>query len=171
MAFLNSYFLIALAAVAVPILIHLLTRDRVRKVAFSTLQFFQKISKKVLRRKKFREMLLLVMRAAACGLLALAFARPILRSDAADAVGMVKAGTARVIVVDQSASMRRPGLSEAAAKEAAAALSSLAEGADAAALVTFADAPRLDVPLGRDFGDLRTGLASLVPGHGGTDMA
>jgi hypothetical protein len=169
MSFVNPYFLVGLAAIAVPILIHLLTRDRVRRVAFSTIRFFSRVSKKVLRRKRFREMLLLAMRAAACGLLALAFARPLLEAKDANQ-NLLQAGTARVILVDMSASMGRAGMAAAAAKEAADALASLAAGSDAAALIAFADAPRVEAPLAKDFADIRAQLKELAPGAGGTDL-
>ena len=66
MGFLNSVFLIGLLAAGVPILIHLLTRDRVQRVAFSTLRFFANVSRSVLRRKRFREAILLAMRRWPC---------------------------------------------------------------------------------------------------------
>lgn len=119
MSFLNTYFLAGLAGAAVPILIHLLTRDRVRREPFSTLRFFQKASRRVLRRKRLREMILLAMRVAACALLALAFARPLLETVRADAPGLVEARRARVIVLDTSASMARAGMADAARNEAA----------------------------------------------------
>jgi hypothetical protein len=168
--FANPAFLVALAAVAVPLLVHLLTRDRVRRVAFSTLQFFQRASRRVLRRRKFREALLLALRAAVCALVALAFARPIFKTRDADAAGARTADTARVLLVDVSASMARPGLAEALRREALAALDESAEGRDAVALITFADAPAVQAALADTFADVRTRLAALAPGHGGTDL-
>src|SRR5277367_3740287 len=73
MSFVNPYFLFALAGVAVPVLIHLLTRDRIQHAPFSTLRFFARGAKLVVRRKKFRELLLLLLRVALAALLALAF--------------------------------------------------------------------------------------------------
>ena len=172
MSFVNPYFIIALAAGAVPILIHLLTRDRVRREAFSTLRFFEKASRRVLRRKRLREMILLAMRVAACMLLALAFARPFFEEKKAEGVGgIVQAATARVIVVDTSASMGRPGLLEAAKKEAESALGGLAPGADAAALITFAESPRLEAPLADQFSEVRSKIRGLAVSSGGTNIA
>ena len=76
MRFVNPIFLAAMAAIALPAIIHLLTRDRVRRVAFSTLRFFAGASHRILRRRRWREVLLLGMRMGACGLAAIAFARP-----------------------------------------------------------------------------------------------
>ena len=74
-SFANPYFLAALAGVAVPVLIHLLTRDHVKHVAFSTLRFFARRAKAVVQRKRFQELLLIAMRAAIVALLALSFER------------------------------------------------------------------------------------------------
>lgn len=168
MRFLNPWFLIGVAAIAVPLLIHWLTRDRVRKVAFSTLRFFAAVSKKVLRRKKLREALLLAMRVAACGLLALAFARPLFRA-AADDDTRPQAAAARVLLVDTSASMARPGMADAVRKQAEAGLDGLADG-DAAALIRFDETPHVEVSMGRDLAAVREKIRTLVPGNGGTDL-
>ena len=170
MSFLNPYFLAGLAAAALPVLIHLLTRDRVRREAFSTLRFFQKASRRVLRRKRLREMILLAMRVAACALVAVAFARPLLEAVRAAAPGLVEAKRARVILLDTSASMARAGAAEAARREVEGALAGLAPGADAAALITFDDAPRLDVPLAGGIDAVRAAARAAAPGRGGTDL-
>jgi len=171
MGFLNRYLLIGLLGAAVPILIHLLTRDRVRRVAFSTLRFFANASRNVLRRKRIYEMILLAMRTAACALLAIAFARPFLRSGEAGPGGLLTPGTARVIAVDLSASMGREGMVTALREEALTALNTLSEGSDAAALVTFTDTTRIEVPMTTRLGEVRAKLATLAPGHGGTRIA
>lgn len=171
MAFLNRYFLIGLLGAAVPILIHLLTRDRVRRVAFSTLRFFAGVSRNVLRRKRIYEAILLAMRTAACALLAVAFARPFLASGEGAAGVLFTPGTARAIVVDLSASMGREGLVAPLREEALTALNSLSEGRDAAALVTFTDTARVEVPFTRRLGEVRAKLEAVTPGQGSTRIA
>lgn len=164
MSFTNPYFLFGLAGVAAPILIHLLTRDQVKKVAFSTLRFFQKGAKVVVQRKRFQEMLLILARVALVALLALLFARPFLGSDPAAAGGVA---TARVVLVDVSGSMRREGLPEAAKSEANDAL----KGADAISLLTFSDTPNLVAPFGSSAENLRSAVDQLAPGYGATRIA
>ena len=169
MSFANPYFLIALAGIAVPVLIHLLTRDHVKHVDFPTLRFFAKGAKLVVRRKKFQEILLILLRALIVALLALIFARPFLKSKVAG--GGDSAETARVIVMDVSGSMLRAGVPDALKKEAADALDSLKEGADAAALVTFSDAPNVVEPLGKNISRIKATAAQVAPGYGGTNIA
>ena len=106
MRFVNPLFLVGILATLLPVLIHLLTRDRIRKVEFSTLRFFAKSSQRVLRRKKYQEMFLLALRMVICGLLAVAFARPFFGGKREEAHG-ASVRTARVIVADVSGSMGR----------------------------------------------------------------
>src|SRR6058998_263736 len=97
MAFLTPAFLVALGALAVPVLIHLIQRERKRVVEFPSLMFVRRIPYQSVRRRRIRHWPLLLLRAAA-------FARPFLqRSAAATAI----TGGARevVILLDQSASM------------------------------------------------------------------
>src|ERR1700676_3830633 len=104
MSFLSPLFLAALSAAAIPIVIHLIQRERKRVVQFPSLMFLQRIPYQSVRRRRIRHWLLLAIRVAAILLLVLAFARPFFQQVAlADAA----AGGARevVILLDQSASM------------------------------------------------------------------
>jgi Aerotolerance regulator N-terminal/von Willebrand factor type A domain len=104
MAFLTPAFLVALGALAIPVLIHLIQRERKRVVEFPSLMFVRRIPYQSVRRRRIRHWALLLLRAAAITLIVLAFARPFLRKDAE---AIAAAGGARdvVIVLDQSASM------------------------------------------------------------------
>lgn len=168
MSFLNPLFLIALAGAAVPVLIHLLTRDRVQHVAFSTVRFFAKGARLVVRRSKFRELLLLLMRVAIVLLLALIFARPFFKAK--NDTGTQTVATARVVVMDVSGSMRRAGLPDALKKEASDALGTLRDGSDAAALITFADEPAILEPIGKNLAAIKASASQVAPGWGGTNI-
>ena len=76
LGFIHLGFLAAGAAVAVPIVIHLLFRQRARRVEIGTLHFLRSCSGIPARRRKIRRWLLLALRAAGVLLLALLFARP-----------------------------------------------------------------------------------------------
>ena len=80
MGFESPIFLAALGAVAAPIIIHLIFRLRKRVVVFGSLRFLEKIVKKNRRRLRLRDLILLLLRIAAVALIALAFARPYLRT-------------------------------------------------------------------------------------------
>src|SRR5438105_2880798 len=93
-------FLAAAAAVAVPILIHLLLKPRARQMDIGTLRFLKLALRDSTRRRKLRRWLLFALRVAAVLLLALLFARPYYSSAGNE-------GRERevVLLVDQSASM------------------------------------------------------------------
>src|SRR5476651_2652051 len=104
MAFLTPFFLAGLAAISIPVLIHLIQREKKRVIEFPSLMFVRRIPYQSVRRRRIRHWALLLLRAAAIALIVAAFARPFLRQSAmAAAVG----GGARevVILLDQSASM------------------------------------------------------------------
>src|ERR671919_2392552 len=104
MAFLTPAFLLALGALAMPVLIHLIQRERKRVVEFPSLMFVRRIPYQSVRRRRIRHWALLLMRAAAVMLIVMAFARPFLPQAAAVTAAT---GGARevVILLDQSASM------------------------------------------------------------------
>jgi hypothetical protein len=83
LGFLNSGFLIALGAITLPIIIHLLNRRRVRKVPFSTLEFIYELSRRRMRKVNLRRILILLLRTLAVLFIVLTFAKPTLRSAAA----------------------------------------------------------------------------------------
>jgi len=101
LTFLNALFGAALAAVALPIVIHLLNRRRSRREKFSTLEHLAEVSRRQRRRIEVRQWLLLALRCLAVLLVVLAMMRPALRSIAGGGTG----STTAVIVLDTSFSM------------------------------------------------------------------
>ncbi|MCB2211204.1 BatA and WFA domain-containing protein [bacterium] len=101
MTFLAPAFWIGLTLAALPILIHLLGRRRLKKQPFSSLEFLRRLQTKRMRKLRLKQILLLILRTLAVLALALAFLRPALQT-----AGFAGAGSsATVIVADQSASM------------------------------------------------------------------
>jgi hypothetical protein len=79
LTFLNPLYLLGLTAAAIPIVIHLLTRKRPRRIEFSSVAFLREVNVAQLRRFRLRELLLLALRVLAIALLALALSRPALK--------------------------------------------------------------------------------------------
>ncbi len=104
MSLLTPLFLAGLAAIAIPVLIHLIQRERKRVVEFPSLMFVRRIPYQSVRRRRIRHWPLLLLRALAIALIVAAFARPFFRQSA---IAAAAAGGARevVILLDQSASM------------------------------------------------------------------
>src|SRR4051794_20579194 len=133
MGLIAPFFLLGLAALAIPVVVHLIQRERKQVVAFPSLMFVRKIPYQSVQRRRIRNWLLLALRLAAVALIVAAFARPFLRGAAPIAV----AGAKDVIVLlDRSYSMglgQRWARAQAAARDA---LGQLAAG-DRASLVLF----------------------------------
>jgi hypothetical protein len=104
MNFLNPIYLLAAIAAAVPIIIHLLHRQRVTIQEFPSLEFVRKMLRRKTRRFKLKQLLLLLIRTLIVLFIALALARPTLISGSA-ARGHLP--TTAVIVLDNSFSMGR----------------------------------------------------------------
>ncbi|MEQ8785037.1 MAG: BatA domain-containing protein [Pirellulaceae bacterium] len=130
-------FLAGTAAVTFPLVLHLIRRTPRGRQQFSSLMFLKASPPRLTRRSRLDNLLLLLLRALAIVLLALAFTRPYWRT-AAD-ISIFDAPARRVaILVDTSASMRRGDLWKQAVARVNEVLDEL-EPADSAALFTFSD--------------------------------
>jgi hypothetical protein len=104
MSFLTPLFLLGLAGIAVPVIIHLIQKERKNVVAFPSLMFLRRIPYQSVNRRRIRNWPLLLLRLAALALIVLAFARPFLNRESLAAAA---AGGARevVILLDRSYSV------------------------------------------------------------------
>ena len=101
MQFLYPNFLWALAALAIPIIIHLFYFRRFKKVAFSNVRFLREVKEETSMRSRLRNLLVLLARCLALAALVFAFAQPFLPSDRE----VLKGRKAVSIYVDNSFSM------------------------------------------------------------------
>ena len=113
MGFFNPWFLLGLAALGLPVYIHLLRRHVTTPVPFSSLMFFERGIQSSTRHQRLRYLLLFSLRAALLLLLVLAFANPFIRRASAGANDKLL-----LLVVDDSFSMKA-GSRFADAKQAA----------------------------------------------------
>jgi hypothetical protein len=104
----NPLALIGLLAVAVPIIIHLLGRHQSRRKRFPTLRFISASRLAPARRRRLSDIPLLLVRCAIVAAAALALSQPwfVIAGRVPD--GPAGGGISRAIIVDTSASMRRP---------------------------------------------------------------
>ena len=103
MGLLAPLFLLGAVTIAVPIIIHMIQRERKEEVEFPSLMFVRKIPFHSFRRQRIRHWFLLLLRCAALLLLLFAFTRPFFR---AAAIAAVTDGAREVVVlVDRSWSM------------------------------------------------------------------
>ena len=134
--FTHAFLLSALAGLGIPVLLHLLLKQRNPRMRVSTLRFFEIQETRSSSRRKLRNLLLLLLRLLVFALIVLAFARPYLPES--------WGGTARpkrrdvILVLDRSLSLRAIDSGKprwpAALAEARRILATLTEG-DRAALI------------------------------------
>jgi Mg-chelatase subunit ChlD len=166
MSFLTPLFLIALAGLAVPVLLHLIQRERKQVVQFPSLMFLRRIPYQSVRRRRIHHWLLLLMRAAALALIVFAFARPFFRS--ADPPSSASGGAREVVIlVDRSYSMGYGDRWARAIGAARKAVDGLTP-ADRASIVFFGSATDVALRSTSDKGRLQSALASAQLSAGAT---
>ena len=100
MTFINPAILPALTAAALPVLIHLFSRQRRKEVDFSTLRFLKKLEKKRMRRVRLTEWILLALRTLAVFFIIFAFTRPAVENSSGLIEGQSR--TSAVLLIDNS---------------------------------------------------------------------
>jgi len=103
MSFVYPSFLLALLALAIPIIIHLFSFRRYKKVYFTNVRFLKEVKEQKANRTKLKHILVLLSRLLALAALVFAFAQPYIKKDAE---AMVKGDKAVSIYVDNSQSMQ-----------------------------------------------------------------
>ncbi|MEQ9568993.1 MAG: BatA domain-containing protein, partial [Longimicrobiales bacterium] len=104
LGFLVPLFLVGLAGIVVPIVVHLTRKQRAKVIRFPSLMFLEKVPYQAESRRRIHHWFLLALRALALALLALAFARPFLQDDEASALAG-SGPTEHVVLLDRSYSM------------------------------------------------------------------
>lgn len=102
--FLNTVVLPALAAIAIPLIIHLFTKRKSQKVLFSSLRFLKLIEQQRIRQVKLYQFLLILLRMLFILFLVLAFSRPTVTLTGYKNIGAER--TTAVIILDNSYSMQ-----------------------------------------------------------------
>lgn len=103
MTFLNPAILWALAAVSIPILIHIFNLKKTKKIEFSTLMFLKEIQQSKYKKIKLKQLLILLCRIAFIILFVMMFAKPFYNGYLG---GGEKARSSVLIILDDSFSMQ-----------------------------------------------------------------
>ena len=166
MSFLTPLFFLGVAALAAPILVHLVRRTRARRVQFPALVFVRQVPQRTIRRRTLQNLLLLLLRCLAILLIVIAFTRPFFSGGSA-AKDNTAAG-ATVILIDNSLSMRREQLFAEAQRRVEAALDEARDN-EQIALVSFDKRYTVVNRFTPDRNRLRSAVSSLSAGWDGTD--
>jgi hypothetical protein len=161
-SFLSPLFLGAAIAAAVPIALHLFRRRTEVVVDFPSVRLLESVPIERQRRRRLREIILLMLRVTAIALLALSFARPYVAVALAPLTAPLT-----VVAVDTSMSLSAPGQFDRVREAAKGAVGS-APSSDAIALVSFSDSATVVVPPTIDRGAVSAAIDGLDAGAGGT---
>jgi hypothetical protein len=166
MSFLSPWYLLGLLGIGIPLAIHLIRRQRAERVVLPTARFLKRAPKKLVYFQRIQQWLLLLLRIAIAGLLAVAFARPIITGAYSQLVGT--APQSLVILLDTSMSMQYADRFDEGKAAAINILESLQQG-DEAAIVAFADSPGPVKHLTTDLTALETFVRNIpAPGYRST---
>jgi len=166
LTFLVPLFLLGIAGVVVPIVVHLTRRQRKNVVMFPSLMFLEKVPYQEQRRRRIQHWFLLSLRALALALLAIAFARPFMEDTE---LGLGATGGPRevVVLVDQSYSMEIGDQFQRALDGAREVFDGLGP-LDRASLVAFSQGAQVVARSTSDRARLRAALDTLQVGSGAT---
>ena len=165
----NPLLLAGLAALVVPVLVHLVQREDRSGLGFPSLMFVRQIPFRARRRRTFRDRALLALRCLALIASVLAFAAPYVANNA-NRVSEPAAERDVVILLDRSYSMGHRQRWQTAVRAVGERIDALTPG-ERVALVTFDDSARLVQGLTADRARLRTSLDAVAPGDGATRVA
>jgi Aerotolerance regulator N-terminal/von Willebrand factor type A domain len=160
MGFLAPWFLGGLAALGVPVFVHLLRKHVTIPRPVSSLMFFERGTQSSTRHKRLRYLLLFALRFALLLLVVLAFADPFIRRPAAEANGRLL-----LIVLDDSFSMRAGTRFGDAKQQALAMLAAKPHSQTAQVMALGGQFEMLTQPIS-DGAQLRAALESIQPGDG-----
>lgn len=108
MSFLSPWFLLGAAAIAGPIIFHLIRRATRNRVQFSTTQFLSASPPQLQKKSNLQHPWLLLLRCLIIALLAFGFSRPFFKSDVPVLSENIQEQHT-VLILDESASMSRNG--------------------------------------------------------------
>jgi hypothetical protein len=158
MGFLAPWFLAGIAAVGLPLWIHLLKRHKTDPRMFPSLMLFEKRETSSVKHRRLDYILLFILRTLMILLLALLFANPFIRRAASASGG----NHMTVVAVDNSFSMRAGNRLQQAKDEAQSVLNSVKPGAQVQVLVLGSQVQTLTQPT-TDLAEARAAVNSIQP--------
>ena len=125
MGFLTPWFLAGIAAVGLPVWLHLLRKHKTTPLPFASLKFFERRAQSSIKHRRLRYLVLFTLRTALIVLLVLAFAHPYIERRL---MPLDRSGAVTVLAIDNSLSMRAGDLLAQAKDQARSAVGGLRPG-------------------------------------------
>lgn len=166
MGFFAPWFLAGIAAIGLPVYLHLLQQHKVDPLKFPSLQFFERRTETSVRQRRLKYKLLFALRALMLLLLALLFANPFIKRHFAGA------GESQhvLLFIDNSFSMRADNALERAKQDAAAEVGRLGANDTAQVVALTASANLLNQPT-NDKAELQAAIQSIKSADGRSTFA
>ncbi len=158
MGFLSPWFLAGIAAVGLPIWIHLLKKHKTDPRLFPSLMLFEKRETSSVKHRRLDHIFLFILRTLMILLLALLFANPFIRR----AVKPGEGNHLTVVAVDNSFSMRAGNRLQQAKDEAQSVLNGVKPGQKAQVIALGSQVQTLTQPTG-DLAEARAAINSIQP--------
>ncbi|MFC1725767.1 BatA domain-containing protein [candidate division KSB1 bacterium] len=168
MSFINPIYLIAAAGALIPLIIHLTRKQRAKKIPFSSLIFLKASPRELIKRRRLRDLILLIIRSAILALLAFVFARPFFPKEKIQ-LNAGEEDKSIVILADNSYSMSY-GSSLERLKEEAKDIVDNSGSRDEISIIVFSDFAQQLIPFTIDKGILRNSIEQNIrPSYRTTD--
>ena len=167
MSFVSPLLLIGLAAAGVPLLVHLIGRDRAPRHPFAAMDFVLRCNRQLARRQRLRQLLLLITRMILAAGIAVMMAKPFVETES-DLPALGTKPQSAVLILDDTVSMSREEggrtLFEAARARARKIVKLLGATADMAVLSVSQPEGPLPI-LTRDTRKVRRAMDAMSLGH------
>ncbi|MBZ5604666.1 MAG: BatA domain-containing protein [Acidobacteriia bacterium] len=161
MGFLSPWFLAGLAAVGLPLWIHLLKKHKTDPRFFPSLMLFEKRETSSVKHRRLDHILLFILRTAMIVLLALLFANPFINRTVAPGQG----NHMTLVAVDNSFSMRAGNKLQQAKDEAQSVLNGVKPGTKVQVIALGSQVQTLTQPTS-DLSEARAAVNSIQPSDG-----
>jgi hypothetical protein len=167
MGFLTPWFLAGVAAVGLPVWLHLLRRHKSDPLPFSSLMFFEQHTQSSIKHRRLRYLVLFALRTLLILLIVLAFAHPFVQQQI---LPSARTNEVTVLAIDNSLSMRAGGRLDEAKRQAKSVISGLRAGQRAQVLAIGARVAVMS-EVTDDHQSLTAGVDAIQPGDDRTSFA
>ncbi len=157
MGFLTPWFLAGVAAVGLPVWLHLLRKHKSTPLPFSSLMFFEQHTQSSIKHRRLRYLLLFALRTALIALIVLAFAQPYVQRTV---LPLGRSGAVTVVAIDNSLSMRAANRLDQAKREARSLVGGLRAG-ERAQVMAFGQRVQMMSELTDDHSNLNAAIDAI----------
>jgi hypothetical protein len=167
MGLLTPWFLAGVAAVGLPVWLHLLRRHKSEPLPFSSLMFFEQHTQSSIKHRRLRYLLLFALRTLLILLMVLAFTHPFIQQSI---LPTERTNEVTVLAIDNSLSMRAGGRLDEAKRQAKSVIAGLRPG-QRAQVLAFGQRVAVMSEVTDDRSPLNAGVDAIKPGDDRTSFA